>query len=247
MSGRGTNSVVLETRALSMHFGGVIALDHVDFLLWDRELRCLIGPNGAGKSTFFKCLTGQLQPTAGQILLNDADLTGAPTHLIARQGVGIKTQVPSLFEGLTVIENIALAARRAYQGRALDEQIDHVLERLSLTAIAERRAAELAHGQRQWVELAVVLAADPWLILLDEPAAGLSGDEIIRTAQIITELKQSATVIVIDHDMPFIRMIAETVSVFHQGTMLVEAPVAEVMRDPTVRDIYLGRHHEGRG
>ena len=237
------NDVVLETRALSMHFGGVVAVDNVNFLLRERELRCLIGPNGAGKSTFFKCLTGQISPSAGRVLIRDHDITGIEPHQIARLGVGIKTQVPNVFEGLSVQENIWLAARRTHapgMARTLTEQ---TLERLQLTAIRQRTANTLAHGQRQWLELGVVLAAEPWLILLDEPAAGMTKDEVARTAELIREINKTATLIVVDHDMPFIRMIADRVTVFHQGAILTEDHADRVLRDPRVRDVYLGQTH----
>lgn len=238
------NDVVLETRALSMHFGGIAAVDDVDFLLREQELRCLIGPNGAGKSTFFKCLTGQISPSAGRVLIRDHDITGSQPHQIARLGIGIKTQVPNVFEGLSVQENIWLATRRTHPpgvSRTLTEQ---TLERLQLTTISQRTANTLAHGQRQWLELGVVLAAEPWLILLDEPAAGMTKDEVARTAELIREINKTATLIVVDHDMPFIRMIADRVTVFHQGKILTEDHVDRVLRDPRVRDVYLGQTHE---
>jgi ABC-type uncharacterized transport system ATPase subunit len=233
--------VVLETRALSRHFGGVIAVDRVDLLLRERELRCLIGPNGAGKSTFFKCLTGQLQPSAGSVLIRDRNITGLQPHAIARLGVGIKTQVPSVFEGLSVHENIWLAARRVHDKSGAGSITDEMLTRLRLTPIAYQTVDQLAHGQRQWVELGVVLAAGPWLILLDEPAAGMTAEEVARTAELIREINRTATLIVVDHDMPFIRMIADTVTVFYQGAVLVEDHVDTVLADQRVRDVYLGK------
>ena len=233
--------VVLETRDLSMHFGGVIAVDHVNFLLWERELRCLIGPNGAGKSTFFKCLTGQLTPTEGSVFIRDRNITGLQPHAIARLGIGIKTQVPSVFEGLSVHENIRLAARRSHSKIQAALLTDETLERLLLTDIAYEAVNRLAHGQRQWVELGIVLAAEPWLILLDEPAAGMTVEEVTRTAELIREINQTATLIVVDHDMPFIRMIAEDVTVFYQGAVLIEESVNQALNDPRVRDVYLGK------
>lgn len=238
---RRKSEVVLETRDLSMHFGGVVAVDRVNLLLWERELRCLIGPNGAGKSTFFKCLTGQLDPTQGNVLIRDRDITGAEPHAIARLGVGIKTQVPSVFESLDVHENIWLAARRNHPKTQTNAITENTLTRLQLEDIAYSPVNRLAHGQRQWVELGIVLAAEPWLILLDEPAAGMTAEEVARTAELIREINQTATLIVVDHDMPFIRMIAEQVTVFYQGAVLVEEHVDAVLADPRVRDVYLGK------
>ena len=236
-----TDAPVLQTYDLTMRFGGVVAVNHVDFALREGELRCLIGPNGAGKSTFFKCLTGQLRPTEGQITVRDDDITGAQSHEIARLGIGIKTQVPNVFDGLTARENIWLAARRGRSARAADALTDETLERLLLTSVASAQVGQLAHGQRQWVELGVVLAREPWLILLDEPAAGMTHEEVERTAALIKEINRTATLIVVEHDMQFIKMIADVVTVFHQGAILVEDNVANVMRNPQVRDVYLGK------
>ncbi|MGI9498525.1 MAG: ATP-binding cassette domain-containing protein, partial [Geminicoccaceae bacterium] len=160
--------IVLETRNLSCHFGGVVAVDRVDFSLWENELRCLIGPNGAGKSTFFKCLTGQLEPTEGDVVIRDFHASGRQPHEIARLGVGIKTQMPSVFDGLAVEENIWLSARRWHGAQRTKALTGQTLERLKLGDIKDELVGTLAHGQRQWVELGMVVAAEPWLVLLDE-------------------------------------------------------------------------------
>ena len=165
---------LLQTRDLGMRFGGVRAVREVNFSLAEGELRCLIGPNGAGKSTFFKMLTGQLQPTEGQVLFRGRDISTAKSHEIARLGIGIKTQVPSVFDGLSVRENIWLAASRLHSGERAGSVVDEMLERIGLTGLAQRLVGQLAHGQRQWVELGLVLSTDPQLILLDEPAAGMT-------------------------------------------------------------------------
>jgi branched-chain amino acid transport system ATP-binding protein/urea transport system ATP-binding protein len=232
---------LLETRALTMQFGGVRAVDGVDFALAEGELRCLIGPNGAGKSTFFKLITGQLRPTAGEVLYRGRPITGLEPHEIARLGMGIKTQVPNVFDGLTVHENLWLAARRRHAGRAAERAVEEQLDRLALGGLRDRIVGQLAHGQRQWVELGVVLAAGPTLVLLDEPAAGMTDDETRRTAELIGEINKTHALIVVEHDMQFIRAIARTVTVFNQGSVLVEGDVAEVLRDPRVRDVYLGK------
>ncbi|HVV92700.1 MAG TPA: ATP-binding cassette domain-containing protein [Hyphomicrobiales bacterium] len=233
--------MLLETRALTMQFGGVRAVDGVDFALAEGELRCLIGPNGAGKSTFFKLITGQLRPSAGEVLYRGRPITGLEPHDIARLGMGIKTQVPNVFDGLSVRENLWLAARRRHVGRAADRSVEEQMDRLGLGALRERIVGQLAHGQRQWVELGVVLAAGPELVLLDEPAAGMTDDETRRTAELIGEINKTHALIVVEHDMQFIRAIARTVTVFNQGSVLVEGDVADVLRDPRVRDVYLGK------
>jgi len=212
-----TNVPLLETRNLNMRFGGVHATRDVNFKLSDGELRCIIGPNGAGKSTFFKQLTGQLRPTSGQVLFRGQDITGCQPHVPARLGIGIKTQVPSLFNGLSVWENVWLSACRVYpKAKALEVTRD-TLERVGLSSLQKSTTGLLAHGQRQWVELAVVIAADPSLILLDEPAAGMSDQEVRRTADLILEINKSHALIVVEHDMSFIRMIAKMVTVFHKA------------------------------
>jgi branched-chain amino acid transport system ATP-binding protein len=232
---------LLQTQDLSMHFGGVHAVRHVNFSLAEGELRCLIGPNGAGKSTFFKMLTGQLEPTRGQVLFRGQDISHAHAHDIARLGIGIKTQVPSVFDGLSVRENIWLAASRLHSGEKARRAVDEMLERVGLTEAAERLVGQLAHGQRQWVELGLVLATDPKLILLDEPAAGMTHDEVNKTAKLVREINRTKALIVVEHDMQFIRMIAKQVTVFNQGSVLVEDTVENIMRNPQVRDIYLGK------
>src|SRR5262249_28550002 len=177
----------LETRGLTMRFGGVVALDSIDFSLREGELRCLIGPNGAGKSTFFKCLTRQHEPSSGSVSFRGMDITRAGTHEIARLGIGIKTQVPSVLDGISVRQNVWLPARRRHSRRDTDRVVDASLERLKITPIADRLVGRLAHGERQWVELAMVVTSDPVLILLDEPTAGMTHEEVSRTTELIRE------------------------------------------------------------
>lgn len=232
---------LLQTRGLTMRFGGVVAVNDVDFTLAPGELRCLIGPNGAGKSTFFKMLTGQLKPTAGTITFRGHDIAGAKPHQIARLGIGIKTQTPSVFNGLPVRENLWLAARRLQTARRSAQIVDEVLQRIVMTAKADEIVGRLSHGQRQWVEIGTVLAGEPTLILLDEPAAGMTHDEVGRTAEIIREINRTRALIVVEHDMQFIRMISSMITVFHQGSVLVENRTEAVMRDQRVRDVYLGK------
>jgi ABC-type uncharacterized transport system ATPase subunit len=232
---------LLQTRDLSMHFGGVRAVQNVNFTLTEGELRCLIGPNGAGKSTFFKMLTGQLEPTQGEVRFRGHDISHAHAHQIARLGIGIKTQVPNVFDGLTVRENIWLSASRIHAGARANGVVDEMLQRIGLTGLANRLVGQLAHGQRQWVELGIVLSTDPELILLDEPAAGMTHEEVHKTAELVREINRSKALVVVEHDMQFIRMIATTVTVFNQGRVLVEDDVEHVLADQRVRDVYLGK------
>ncbi len=232
---------ILETRGLTMRFGGVVAVDNVDFSLAEGELRCLIGPNGAGKTTFFRCLTHIYKASAGEVLYRGENITGSHTHQIARRGIGIKTQVPSVFDGLDVRENIWLSARRHHKERETDRAVDAILERIGLTALSKRLVGRLSHGERQGVELGVVLAGDPELILLDEPTAGMTHEEVHRTTEMIREINRTASLIVVEHDMQFIKAIANRVTVFNQGAILVEDTMENVLRNQEVRDIYLGK------
>lgn len=232
---------VLETEGLTMRFGGVVAVDGVALKLRARELRCLIGPNGAGKSTCFKCLCGLLKPSEGRIWLRGDETTGWDPHRIAALGVGIKMQVSSVMDGLSVHENIWMAARRWMDARAAAARADEVIDRLALGPIARAEVGRLSHGERQRVELGIVIAPDPWLVLLDEPAAGMTADEVERMGAIIRDLTRTAAVIVVEHDMQFIRSLASTVTVFHRGRVLVVDHVDRVMADPVVRDVYLGK------
>jgi len=232
---------LLQTHNLSMHFGGVKAVNDVNFTLAEGELRCLIGPNGAGKSTFFKMLTGQLEPSHGEVLFRGHDISRSQAHQIARLGIGTKTHVPSVFDGLSVRDNIHLSASRLYSGERVRRVVDEMLERIGLTHAAHRVVGQLAHGQRQWVELGLVLSADPELILLDEPAAGMTHEEVQKTAELVREINRTKALIVVEHDMQFIRMIAKQVTVFNRGSILVEDAVENILRNPVVRDIYLGK------
>ncbi len=235
------SGIILETTDLTMRFGGVTAVDNVNFQLRDRELRCLIGPNGAGKSTFFKCLVGLLKPTSGEVYLRDEETTGWDPHRIASLGVGIKTQVPSVMDGLSVSENIWLSARRNHPAKRAAEIADETIETLRMGNLARTELGRLAHGERQRVELGIVMAGEPWLILLDEPAAGMTGEEVEQIIEVIERLNQRATTIIVEHDMQFIRSIAHTVTVFYRGAVLIEDNVDVVLSDQRVRDVYLGK------
>ena len=232
---------LIETRNLNVRFGGVHATRDVNFSLAEAELRCVIGPNGAGKSTFFKLLTGQVKPTSGQILFRGKDISNMQPHEPGRLGIGIKTQVPSLFNGLSVWENVWLSARRTNSTEQADRITRETLERVGMLALRDATTGLLAHGMRQWVEIGVVIAADPPLILLDEPAAGMSEAEVARTAELILEINRRHALVVVEHDMNFIRMIAKKVTVLHQGAVIMEDTPERVMRDPLIQQIYLGK------
>jgi branched-chain amino acid transport system ATP-binding protein len=235
------NEIAIETRDLSVHFGGVSAVNSVNFVLRERELRCLIGPNGAGKSTFFKSITGQLRgaDSSGRVLIRGEEVTNWPTYRIMRLGVGVKTQVPSVMSGLTTEENLWLSASRTNPDAA-EGIVEEIVSELALQSIARRQLNELAHGQRQLVEIGMVLANKPWLILLDEPAAGVTGQEVERIVGIIRSINRNAALIVVDHDMHFVRMLEAEITVFNQGSILVQGSADQVLNDPRVREVYLG-------
>ncbi len=235
------NEIAIETRDLSVYFGGVSAVNNVNFVLRERELRCLIGPNGAGKSTFFKSITGQLRgaDSSGRVLIRGEEVTNWPTYRIMRLGVGVKTQVPSVMSGLTTEENLWLSASRTNPDAA-EAIVEEIVNELALQPIARRQLNELAHGQRQLVEIGMVLANKPWLILLDEPAAGVTGQEVERIVGIIRSINRTAALIVVDHDMHFVRMLEAEITVFNQGAILVQGSADQVLNDPRVREVYLG-------
>ncbi|MBK0097199.1 ATP-binding cassette domain-containing protein [Erwinia sp. S63] len=235
-----TATVLLETRKMGVSFGGVHAVKEVDFTLHEGELRCLIGPNGAGKSTFFKMLSGQVTPTRGECRYRNQVISGKRPWDIARLGIGIKTQVPSVFEGLSVRDNLWQAAANKLAKAALPAAIDQVLHDIGLEDHQDAVLSELAHGQRQWVELGMILISRPQLVLLDEPAAGMTHQEVRKTAQLIKAINQQSTVVVVEHDMEFISMIAQQVTVFNQGAVLAEGTFREVTQNPLVKEAYLG-------
>jgi len=234
---------LVEVSHLSYRYpDGTIALRDVSFRVEAGVRVGLIGPNGAGKSTFFKCLTGQYRLTHenGRVLIRGTDVIGWSTHEVVRLGVGIKTQVPSLMNGLTVQESLWLSARRIHGWAGADGAVDEVASELRLTDLLRRLVGELSHGQRQMVEIGIVLIQRPWLVLLDEPAAGMTGNEVERLIAVIHRINENASVIVVDHDMEFVRMLGSTVTVFHQGAILIEGPAGNVLDDPKVREVYIG-------
>ncbi|MEQ9243724.1 ABC transporter ATP-binding protein [Roseovarius indicus] len=238
-----TATPILSTTNIGKQFGGVKALEGIDFALAEGELRCLIGPNGAGKSTFFRCLTKQYQPTTGKVFFRGRNVSRLKTHEIARLGIGIKTQVPNVFDGLTVRENLHLAASARMSGHEASTACDEAIERMSLQRIVHERLDRLSHGQRQWVELAMIITSRPYLILLDEPTAGMTSEEVAKTVELIHEINRDTALVIVEHDMNFVRAIARKVTVFHQGRIFAEEFADEIMRDPKVGEIYLGKRN----
>jgi ABC-type uncharacterized transport system ATPase subunit len=202
----------------------------------------VIGPNGAGKSTFFNLLAGVHRPSGGEIRLGGERITNERPDRRARRGLGIKLQIASLYDELTVLENVWLAAyARTRDSRAADERAATVLDWLGLLARAHEPAGILSHGEQQWLEIGVVLAAEPAVVLLDEPTAGMTREETSRTAELVHALGEHVTVVVVEHDMAFVRRLDVPVTVFHEGRILAQGSLDELRRDERVLDVYLGR------
>ncbi len=243
--------LILCIEDVSVSFDGFKALNQLSLALEDGELRCLIGPNGAGKTTLQDVITGKTRPDSGAVFLaNEArDLSYLSEHEIAQLGIGRKFQKPTVFVGHTVVENLelALAGRkgifrslfRRLSGEERD-RIDEVLKTIGLSAHAHTQAAFLSHGQKQWLEIGMLLAQNPRLLLVDEPVAGMTLQEMERTAELLDGLAGKHTVVVVEHDMDFVRSIARKVTVLHEGRVLAEGRMQEVQSDPRVVEVYLG-------
>jgi ABC-type uncharacterized transport system ATPase subunit/ABC-type branched-subunit amino acid transport system permease subunit len=244
-AGRRRQTGVLEGVDLSKSFGGVMAVENVNLAFRDTGVHCLIGPNGAGKSTFFNLLVGRYRPDSGKVLFGGAPITGLEPHERVRRGLGIKLQVASIFPGLSTFENLWLAAyARLRVTAAATERAARILNWLELRAQAGHVAGALSHGQKQWLEIGMVLAGEPTVILLDEPTAGMTREETARTAAMITQLGKSISVVAVEHDMEFVRQVDVPVTVFHQGSVFARGSLEELRRDERILDIYLGRHRK---
>jgi urea transport system ATP-binding protein len=246
---------LLAVRDLVVAFDAFHAIDGLDLTLDEHEVRFVIGPNGAGKTTLIDSITNLVRPTSGSIRFAGEELVGKSEHAIVRTGIGRTFQKPSVFDELTVLENVDLAASFRLPFRALlrrrkgtSDVVAEALESVELGEQAEHKAGSLSHGQKQWLEVAMVLVQRPRLLLLDEPVAGMTQRERLRTGELITNIAlEGTTVLVIEHDMDFVRRFAHKVTVMHEGKVLTEGSVAEVQMDETVREVYLGRPRDARG
>ena len=231
---------ILQTEGLTKRFGGLTAIDDVDFGVDEGELRCLIGPNGAGKSTLLKLITGRHEATEGRIYYDGVDVTDLSPHQRVRQGIGIKFQAPAVFDSLTAAENVRIPLQRLDDG-ALTEGVDATLARVGLLEKRDVRASELSHGEQQRLEIGMATALSPSLLLLDEPVAGLSMEERGEIANLVTQLNEDGmTLVVIEHDIDFVDRISDRVTVLNQGSIFREGSIGEIRTDDAVREIYLG-------
>jgi urea transport system ATP-binding protein len=246
-------TALLELRGIGVNFDGFKAIDGVNLSVEQGELRFLIGPNGAGKTTLIDVVTGLTKPTAGSVLFDGTDITRKREHQRVRLGIGRSFQTPTVFESLTTLENLDLAdtfrrplATLLRRRRSVSDAVSTTLERIGLTKVANRPSGVLSHGQKQWLEIGMLLVQQPKLLLLDEPVAGMSPQERLDTGALLQELAGDHTIVVVEHDMAFLRRFASGVTVLHEGRVLSEGTVEQVQADPIVREVYLGRSRDER-
>ena len=244
-----SNAMILEVEDLGVSFDGFKAIDALNFYVERNELRVVIGPNGAGKTTLLDLICGKTRATSGKIKFKNKDLTKLSEHQIVHAGVGRKFQTPSIYENLTVRQNLELSSpggrtvlsslffRRTAQ---LNDRIQEIAETIYLVDELDLSAGLLSHGQKQWLEIGMLLIQDPELLMLDEPVAGMSVPEREATAALLNRIKENRAVIVIEHDMDFVKDIGRKVTVLHQGKILAEGPMEKVQSDERVIEVYLG-------
>jgi urea ABC transporter ATP-binding protein UrtD len=240
---------VLQLSGIHKRFGGVFVIAGLDLAVAEGEHCCIIGPNGAGKTTLFNLVTGRLAPDAGSIALAGRDITGLPVHEITRLGVGRKFQAPAVFDALSVRDNLLVAGtghrprRRLFSRRpdaALAARAEEVLDRIRLARRGDEPAGDLSHGQKQWLEIGMVMLSDPRLVLLDEPTAGMTAAETAETADLIARVFAGRTAVIIEHDVSFVRRLDTRVVVLHRGTVMRDGSFSAIAADEAVRRVYLG-------
>ena len=240
---------ILEIQNLTVSFDGFKALNDLNFTMSEGELRVIIGPNGAGKTTFLDVITGKVRPTSGRAYFKGKNLRHFSEHQIARLGIGRKFQTPRVYLNLTPRENLELSCNRQKavfstlfnrSSAAERRTVQGLLETIGLRTKADMQSALLSHGEKQWLEIGMLVAQSPDLLLVDEPVAGMTDEETERTGELLISLAESHSVIVIEHDMEFVRQIARQVTVLHEGSVLCEGSMNEVQNDPRVIEVYLG-------
>ncbi|MGH6940381.1 urea ABC transporter ATP-binding protein UrtD [Hypericibacter sp.] len=240
---------MLDIRNLNKKFGGLAIFSDLNLRVEPGELRCIIGPNGAGKTTLFNLITGRLRSDSGEIRFEDRDICRKSVHEITRLGIGRKFQAPAVFEEMTVWDNLIVAgtghraAFRLFTTRldsSLAARAERVLESVRLSARRNDLAGSLSHGQKQWLEIGIVMLNDPRLVLLDEPTAGMTVSETAETADLIQQVFKDRTAIIIEHDISFVRRLKGRVTVLNRGGVMKEGSFEEIAADPAVRKVYLG-------
>lgn len=234
---------LLRTEGLTKSFRGLVANRDINWSIDSGEIRCIIGPNGAGKTTLISMISGHEQPSAGRIFYRGTDITGLPVYRIARMGILRKFQTPTVFNNLSVFENVELAVLATPLPSAERRgRIMRTLKQVRLDDFADELVVTLSHGQRQWLEIGMLLAGDAWLILLDEPTAGMTAEETHSTAELIRHLvgELGLSAIIIEHDINFIRDLKAPVTVLHLGSILADGSFTEIEGNPEVRSVYLG-------
>ena len=234
--------VILSVQRVTKNFGGITAVSDFSMDIRRGELHCLIGPNGAGKTTIFKMVTGVYPPSYGKIYFKGKDITRMSTSKKMRMGLSIKMQVPGVYSNLTLRENIRIAAQNFVPKKEIDAEIERLIDVVGIRDLGDPLVRNMSHGQQQWLEIAMALAAKPDLLLLDEPAAGLGPDETEFTANLVLDLNaRGMTVLFIEHDMNFVRRIAKDVTVMHNGRKFAEGSLEEILHNEGVAQIYLGK------
>ena len=243
---------ILEVQGLTTKVSGYTILDNLDFSIEENELRVVLGPNGAGKTTLIDMITGRYKPKAGNIIFNGENITRMAPDKIFVKGISRKFQVPNLYETLSVYDNIMVSLKgRRKVVKTLFGKVDkkdndriwEILDFIMLTKKAENSVDTLGHGQRQWLELGMLIASEPKLLLLDEPTTGMTKDGKEKTAELIKKIAQNHTVMLVEHDMDIVRKIAKNVTVLAQGQILAEGPLSEVVQNEDVKAVYLGKGH----
>lgn len=241
---------ILKTINLTKHFGGLSAVEDVNFVVKEGDLQSIIGPNGAGKSVFFKLITGELEPTRGQIIFFNKDITSLPQTAISHLGIAVAYQITNIFPMLTVFENVRVAVQsrkttfnlwsKAISHKEFVEQTRHILEQINLSDFKDEIAANLSHGHQKRLEIGIALATRPKLLLLDEPTAGLSPMETRQTIELIKKIAQDLTIILVEHKMKVVMEVSDRITVLHYGKLLAQGTPDEIRNNEEVRRVYLG-------